>query len=378
MAIYSKIDSDSANKVLRDAWKNLKFSASSPRLDMASAFGWGIKKREPDGMGLTYRASRAYRSATVFNAKRRLMQEALSAPQRMYNTYRKYLREKDRQALMDKKMEEWETLIENRRVVSKQYGEVEASNSNGNKYIARDIYGTKIDTALMMYYDTEGTITVTDLPFVLENNYYGVNTPKKNSQQDNSQQDNVASLVKRTFTTNTLCHIDLLAQVTSSSSKNLVQTKVQGRDFTRKELISGGDIVFNISGKLVGKIGQYPTDAVRKLIQLSQYKGVVKVNNFIFDQYNVREVIITSMNLGQIENPNEQPYTMECVAVEPDDVLKISKDTIGEINSYITDSLTDGWQKVVRESKLEQITANAATEILSGGLGTLIDLIPII
>lgn len=376
MAILGNIDNNAANSVLKDAWKGLKFSASSPVLEMAGALGWTLKKRKPDSMGLTYRSARAYKSVLVFNAKRKLMQETMSAPGRMYAAYKKYLADKARDAVMEKQQEEWETLIENRRVVSRRYGEVEASNSGGRSYVARDIHGYKVDTALMMYYDMdpEETITVTDLPFVLENNYYG--TSNVNAEERLSIQ--AGGLSARTFTTNTLCHIDLLAQVTSSSSKNLIQTKVQGRDFTRKELISGGDIVFSISGKLVGRMGEYPSDAVKKLIQLSQYKGVVKVNNFIFDQYNVREVIITSMNLGQIDNYNEQPYTMECVAVEPDDAVKLEKDTIGQLNTYLERNLTDGWQKVVRESKLEQITANAATSILSNGLGQLIDLIPII
>ena len=376
MAILGNIDNNAANSVLKDAWKGLKFSASSPVLEMAGALGWTLKKRKPDSMGLTYRSARAYKSVLVFNAKRKLMQETMSAPGRMYAAYKKYLADKARDAVMEKQQEEWETLIENRRVVSRRYGEVEASNSGGHSYVARDIHGYKVDTALMMYYDMdpEETITVTDVPFVLENNYYG--TSNVNAEERLSIQ--AGGLSARTFTTNTLCHIDLLAQVTSSSSKNLIQTKVQGRDFTRKELISGGDIVFSISGKLVGRMGEYPSDAVKKLIQLSQYKGVVKVNNFIFDQYNVREVIITSMNLGQIDNYNEQPYTMECVAVEPDDAVKLEKDTIGQLNTYLERNLTDGWQKVVRESKLEQITANAATSILSNGLGQLIDLIPII
>lgn len=377
MAILDDIDKKATNAVFQDAWKGLKFSASSPVLEMAGALGWTLKKREPDNMGLTYRSARAYKSVLVFNAKRKLMQETMAAPGRMYAAYKKYLADKERDAVMEKQQEEWKTLIENRRVVSRRYGEVEASNSNGHSYVARDIHGYKVDTALMMYYDMdpEEVITVTDISFVLENNYY--DAPDLNKEERLNIQ--TGGLVgTRTFTTNTLCHIDLLAQVTSSSSKNLVQTKVQGRDFTRKELISGGDIVFNISGKLVGKMGEYPSDAVKKLIQLSQYKGVVKVNNFIFDQYNVREVIITSMNLGQIENYNEQPYTMECVAVEPDDAVKLSKDTIGQLNTYLERNLTDGWQKVVRESKLEQITANAATSILSNGLGQLIDLIPTI
>ena len=44
---------------------------------------------------------------------------------------------------------------------------------------------------------------------------------------------------------------DLGATVSSQSSNNLILTKVQGRDYSRKELVSGGDINFTVTGKIV-------------------------------------------------------------------------------------------------------------------------------
>lgn len=47
--------------------------------------------------------------------------------------------------------------------------------------------------------------------------------------------------------------IDLQPMVQVSSKNNIVMTQVQGRDFTRKEFISGGDLEVSINGKITSK-----------------------------------------------------------------------------------------------------------------------------
>ena len=60
--------------------------------------------------------------------------------------------------------------------------------------------------------------------------------------------------------------LDLGAIVQVQSSNNLVLTKVQGRDYSRKELISGGDINFTVTGKIVSNYPDvYPYAEVSNL-----------------------------------------------------------------------------------------------------------------
>ena len=130
--------------------------------------------------------------------------------------------------------------------------------------------------------------------------------------------------------------VDLAPRISVGSKKNLVKTQVQGRDYTRKELVSGGDRTFSVSGKIVSNIiDKYPTNDVRKFINIMEYGGIVQVNNMIFGQFNVDRIIIEDYRLEQPECKNEQPYSFTCVAVEPDTDVTIESDTIDLINYHI-------------------------------------------
>ena len=130
--------------------------------------------------------------------------------------------------------------------------------------------------------------------------------------------------------------VDLAPKISVGSKKNLVKTQVQGRDYTRKELVSGGDRTFSVSGKIVSNIiDKYPTNDVRKFINIMEYGGIVQVNNLIFGQFNVDRIIIEDYRLEQPECKNEQPYSFTCVAVEPDTDVMIKADTIDLINYHI-------------------------------------------
>ena len=188
---------------------------------------------------------------------------------------------------------------------------------NGHKITAKDKYGNRVPEALMLHYDTNKLIQVND---------------RVAAQGEDSAYTN-------SFTTKTLCFIDMIARVTVSSDKNLVLTQVQGRDFTRKELVSGGDITFNVSGKMVSNSPDiYPENEVKKFVQTMQYSGVVKVNHLVFKQLGVDKIIIKNFNLGTSDCKNEQPYSFSCVAVEPDEAVMVTEDTIGVVNQTIQES----------------------------------------
>lgn len=154
--------------------------------------------------------------------------------------------------------------------------------------------------------------------------------------------------------------LDLGAIVQAQSSNNLVLTRVQGRDYSRKELISGGDINFTVTGKITSNYPDvYPYAEVSKFITLMQHKGVIQVFNLMFQQFNVTQILIKDFQMGQNEGfKNVQPYSFTCVAVEPDDAVEVVEDTLEATNLSISQMKKKGWAKVL----LDQVKSAAADQ----------------
>lgn len=225
-----------------------------------------------------------------------------------------------------KQAENVKSIIEAGAKVDDGLGKVQVE--GGDYIFAEDAYGTWVKEALMLYYDTEDNIEYVEM-----------------------QNGTEASIID----TKTLVFYDVNAQVSQSTSKNIVLTKVQGRDYTRKELVSGGDIVFSVNGMAnSNQPGVYPEGAVKKLIQLCQYNGVVKINHILAKQFGVTQVIIQDFKLGTQECKNEQPYSMTLVAVEPDEDVTVTKDTIMLINDVLADTDMAGWYQALLTEKAAQ------------------------
>ena len=93
--------------------------------------------------------------------------------------------------------------------------------------------------------------------------------------------------------------VDLGPQVQVSSRNNILLTRVQGRDYTRKEYISGGDLEITINGKITSKYPDvYPEAEVSKFIRLVQYKGVIDCDNTVLRQFNISRLIIQGLHRG--------------------------------------------------------------------------------
>jgi hypothetical protein len=141
--------------------------------------------------------------------------------------------------------------------------------------------------------------------------------------------------------------VDLQPQVQVSSKSNIVLTTVQGRDYTRKEFISGGDLEISISGKITGKYPDvYPEAEVSKFLKLMQYKGVLSCDNTILRQFNIEKLIVQGYTFSPSDCRNIQPYTLSCVAVEPSEAieLKIAKEE--QVDEAIKH--TNKWIKIVK------------------------------
>lgn len=141
--------------------------------------------------------------------------------------------------------------------------------------------------------------------------------------------------------------IDLQPVIQVSTKNNIVLTTVQGRDYTRKEFISGGDLEINITGKITSKYPDvYPEAEVSKFLKLMQYKGVINCDNTLLKQYNISQLIVLSHTLTQSDCRNIQPYTISCIAVEPSEAVEIKLSDQEQVDHVI--SQTNKWLKYVR------------------------------
>lgn len=141
--------------------------------------------------------------------------------------------------------------------------------------------------------------------------------------------------------------VDLQPEIQVSTKNNIVLTTVQGRDFTRKEFISGGDFEISINGKITSKYPDvYPEGEVSKFLKLMQFKGVINCDNTILRQFNIKQVIVLNYSLAQSEFRNVQPYSLSCVAVEPADAIEV-KETIKEVYDDSVAEINE-WIKIIR------------------------------
>lgn len=315
-------------------WKNLKFYSSNAGLRLVGGINWRFIGQSSD---LEFKNVR-YKNVLVHIAKQRLMSELEGELHTLIPKFRKNEDDRLRNKVLEQQKANRQQLIKDKSDQSEPWGKVAVE--NGKTIIARDKYGTAVPESLMLYYTDTQTHQVEGLS------------------------DSEGNLVKGPFSTKVVCHIDLSPQVSMSSTKNIVMTQVQGRDYSRKELVSGGDLEFNVNGNIVSnKRGVYPADAVKKFIQVMQYNGILDVNYMLFGQLNITRVIIKSYSLQEPTYMNVQPYSFSCVAVEPDEDVKIQNDTISVLNKELELSPMNKWYKLVLDSKWSdwaQATVTAA------------------
>lgn len=140
--------------------------------------------------------------------------------------------------------------------------------------------------------------------------------------------------------------VDLQPLVQVSSKNNIVMTQVQGRDYTRKEYISGGDLEITINGKITSKYPDvYPEAEVSKFLKLMQFKGVIDCDNTILHQFKIKQLIVLNYSLPTTDCRNIQPYTLSCVAVEPSESIELKIAEQEKIDDAIRE--TNKWIKIV-------------------------------
>lgn len=207
--------------------------------------------------------------------------------------------------------------------------------------------------------------------------------PVKYSNQAEYLSDGTVSEKEGTFTVNYLVWQDPSAIVSVNSSKNLVLTRVVGRDYSRKELISNGDIEIQVSGHMVSDFNNrdtYPENRVQQFIQTMQYKGVIEVNNIILKQLNITQMVIKDYNLPSSEGSiAKQDYSFTAVGIQPTSEVEVTQDTLKIIDqtasSTTTSSKTNQWSEFIK-SKAQGAASSLSDSIssASSGIGSLINI----
>lgn len=315
-------------------WGNLRFTHGNEITNALSApLNWRIRK---DNSPLTFKNPR-YKNVLVHAAKQTLMSELEGSLNKIIPTFKRQYEAFQRSKVLKQQTENYRDLINNQNTQANGWGKVDAG--GGHTIQAKDKYGTLVKESLMLYYKAEETHHVTDGALG--------------------------------YDTNVVCHIDLSPQVSMSSSKNIVMTQVQGRDYTRKELVSGGDLQFSINGNIVSdEMNVYPAEAVKKFIQIMEYNGILNVNFIMFEPFNVTQVIIKDYSLSSPTYKNVQPYSFSCVAVEPDEDVQITSDTISVLNKELEVSPTAKWYNLVLENKLTSMATNATVSATNSAIVT--------
>lgn len=148
---------------------------------------------------------------------------------------------------------------------------------------------------------------------------------------------------------------DTTALINLSSDKDLILTRVTGRDYSRKELVSNGDLNFSVSGHISSNMPDiYPTNEVQKFRQIMQYKGIIEINNEFLDQWGVNKIVIKSFSLPSGEGKKSvQDYSFEAVGIQPDAEANVTEDTISIID-YTIQEETDNSESLAWKDILKQ------------------------
>lgn len=239
------------------------------------------------------------------------------------------------------------------RYIARKYGVMKVNNGK-NVVVAVDFCGNWCPDAVMLGIPVKDGVSVSQENIISDQGTGMIRDKKMNNS----------------FTSDTLVWYDPTALVTVQSQKNYILTKVNGRDYSRKELISNGDIEFSITGRINSNLPDvYPTNEIRKFIQIMQYKGLVKINSQIVDQYHIDKIFIKDYSLPQKEGyRNIQEYTINCVGSMPTEEVKVLNDTIIAIDTVIqeaSEKAKSPWQQMLSDT-VEGLKKNVVSTAASG------------
>ena len=106
--------------------------------------------------------------------------------------------------------------------------------------------------------------------------------------------------------------------LTTSRSKNIVTTAIQGRDYTVKEFISNGDHAITVNGVLATHGKGYPTAQVVQLRKILDSNQTLKVIHPVLRKLGVFEIAVTNYEFPSNNGmKNIQPFTFSALSEVP-------------------------------------------------------------
>lgn len=251
--------------------------------------------------------------------------------------------------------QEWfDRIYEKNQEDEKLYGQFQ--DSKGNTIMAVDDWGCISRDALMLGIQMEQEIDVTQT-------FY---ERAEAIQTDGSRR----KFNEKSFVSDYLVWYDTTALITINSDKNMVVSRVQGRDYSRKELVSNGDIKFSVTGQITSRMPDvYPAEEIKKFIKVMQYKGIVKINNQVLDQFGIEYIVITDFSISPKEGYKSlQNYTFNALGLQPEKEIEITQDTISIIPQAIVSDSGDsdnGWKDMLK-NQLEGLKSMAKDAVSQG------------
>ena len=105
-----------------------------------------------------------------------------------------------------------------------------------------------------------------------------------------------------------------------NKTKEIVKTKIVGRNGTVKEYIGDSDYNITIKGVIVGKNGIYPTNDVEGLIIYLKEKSQLKiVCPYLNEMFDIKNVVVESYSFEQVEGGfSYQPFTINLSSDDTD------------------------------------------------------------
>ncbi len=105
------------------------------------------------------------------------------------------------------------------------------------------------------------------------------------------------------------------AIITVRQSKNIISTKIPGRDGQILELIGLDNYQVDIEGVITGINGQYPIDAVKVLFAYCNIKSPISVTcNYLWEIFSINYLVVKSYDISQeIGGISQQRYKITFV-----------------------------------------------------------------
>ena len=343
--------------VVKSIWSNLKMSAGRSGINLGlnlatDIMNVGLRKwLYKDGNLVFVRNGRNYGDLIVYAGKRTLMQMAFAT---MNDLYPKMVRSAEQKAMQS-------AYATNQGSVKTQIiNNGEIADKNNSQGVTLKYMGKTANEGLLLWIKgTSGTSqTVSVITYWDKIKGLSYDEESSNARLNNTEIQVPTDDVQKVF-------LDLGASVQVQSANNVILTRVVGRDWSRKELISGGDANFTVQGKIVSNYPDvYPYAEVSRFITLMQHKGILQVYNLMFQQMNITQILIKDFQLSQTQGfKNVQPYSFTCVGIEPDQEVKVVEDTIKAQNLEISASAKSGWTKVLLD-KLKETAANQSVSLI--------------